>query len=277
MTLPPGLYVVATPIGNLGDMTFRAVKTLKGADVILCEDTRHTAKLCAAYDIRTERAPYHEHNAEAVRPGLLDRLQAGAAIALVSDAGTPLISDPGYRLVREARALGLTVTPIPGPCAAIAALSVAGSPTDRFLFAGFAPAKAGARAAFFRDLKTAHSTLVFYEAPQRLAESLAAMSAVFGPKRIATVAREITKLHEEFRQGALGTLVDHYTAHPPKGEIVILLEPSAEPEAAPDIDALLREALTKLSLKEAAAVVAEASGAPRRLVYARALALKDVR
>ncbi len=275
MPLPPGLYVVATPIGNLGDMTFRAVETLKQADLILCEDTRHTAKLCAAYDIRTERSAYHEHNAEAVRPGILEKLKAGQAIALVTDAGTPLISDPGYRLVREARELGLTVTPIPGASAAVAALSAAGAPTDRFLFAGFPPAKAGARDAFLRDLLALRATLVFYEAPQRLTESLEAMAAVFGAKRLATVAREITKLHEEFRRGDLAALADHYRAHPPKGEIVILVEPSQEAEPAPDIDAMLREALPKLSLKEAAAAVAEATGAPRRTVYARALALKD--
>lgn len=275
MPLPPGLYVVATPIGHLGDITYRAVETLKEADLILCEDTRHTAKLCIAYDIRTARAPYHEHNAETVRPRILEKLNGGAAIALVTDAGTPLISDPGFRLVREARALGLAVTPIPGPSAAIAALSAAGAPTDRFLFAGFPPQKAGARQTFFEELRNTPGTLVFYESPQRLPESLAAMAAVFGAKRHATVAREITKLHEEFRKGSLESLSAHYETHPPKGEIVVLVEPSDETEAAPDIDALLREALGKLSLKEAAAAVAGATGASKREVYARALALKD--
>jgi 16S rRNA (cytidine1402-2'-O)-methyltransferase len=274
MALAPGLYVVATPIGNLGDITYRAVETLKGVDLILCEDTRHTAKLCAAYDIRTTRAPYHEHNAESVRPGVLEKLKSGAAIALVSDAGTPLISDPGFRLVREARALGLAVTPIPGPSAAIAALSAAGAPTDHFLFAGFPPAKAGAREAAFQSLRAAKATLVFYEAPQRLTNSLAAMQAVFGEKRQATVARELTKLHEEFRTDTLEGLVAHYAAHPARGEIVILVEPSTDAEIAPDLDALLRAALATSSLKEAVAAVAEASGAPRREVYARALALK---
>lgn len=276
MALPPGLYVVATPIGHLGDITYRAVETLKTADLILCEDTRHTAKLCSAYDIRTARTAYHEHNAEAVRPGILEKLKGGAAIALVTDAGTPLISDPGFRLVREARALGLAVTPIPGPSAVIAALSAAGAPTDRFLFAGFPPPKAGARQTFFEELKNAQATLVFYESPQRLPESLAAMAAVFGTKRWATVAREITKLHEEFRKDSLERLAPHYEAHPPKGEIVVLVEPSDETEAAPDIDALLRDALGKLTLKEAAAAVAGATGAPKREIYARALALKDL-
>lgn len=277
MALEPGLYVAATPIGNLGDVTYRVVEALKAADLILCEDTRHTARLCAAYGVDTRRAPYHEHNAEAVRPGILEKLKAGAVICLVSDAGTPLISDPGYRLVREARDAGVKVFPLPGPSALAAALSAAGAPTDRFLFAGFPPAKAGARESFFRALAGVEATLVFFEAPSRLAESLAAMATALGPRR-ACVAREITKLHEEFREGALPALADHYAAAPAKGEIVVVVHPGETAGATPaDIDAMLARALETLSLKDAAAAVAEASGAPRKEVYARALALKGGR
>ena len=276
MALEPGLYVTATPIGNLGDMTHRAVDALRRADLILCEDTRHTAKLCAAYAIATRRAPYHEHNADAVRPGVIARLKEGAAICLVSDAGTPTISDPGYKLVREARDAGVRVIPLPGPSAAIAALSAAGAPTDRFLFAGFPPAKAGAREAFLRDLAEVDATLVLYEAPTRIGASLAAMAAAFGPRR-AAVARELTKLHEEIIEGGLDDLAARFAAEPPRGEIVVVVHPPA-PDAAPvDIDAMLREALRSASLKDAADAVATASGASRKDVYARALALKSGR
>lgn len=273
MPLEPGLYLVATPIGHLADITYRAVETLKSVDLLLCEDTRHTAKLCAAYGVTTPRAPYHEHNDEAVRPGVLDRLAAGAAIALVSDAGTPLISDPGYRLVREARARGVRVSPVPGPCAAIAALCAAGAPTDRFLFAGFPPAKAGPRAAFFAGLRDQPSTLIFYETPQRLAESLGDMARAF-PGRRAVVARELTKIHEEFREGAPDDLARAFAQAPPKGEMVVILHPAPAPPESIDIDALLIDALGTLSLKDAAEAVAVASGAPRKDVYQRALALK---
>ncbi|MEE2690177.1 MAG: 16S rRNA (cytidine(1402)-2'-O)-methyltransferase [Pseudomonadota bacterium] len=276
MTLEPGLYVAATPIGNLGDVTFRVIEALKGADMILCEDTRQTAKLCAAYGIETRRAPYHEHNAEEVRPGIIARLAEGATICLVSDAGTPLISDPGYKLVREARDAGVKVIPLPGPSALIAALSAAGAPTDRFLFAGFPPAKAGARETFFKNLAGAPATLVFYEAPSRLAESLATMSSALGNRR-ACVAREITKLHEEFREGTLSDLALHYAEHSPKGEIVVITHPGAEASDDVDVEAMLYEALKSMSLKDAATVVAGASGLPRKEIYALALSIKGSR
>ncbi|MEZ5893926.1 MAG: 16S rRNA (cytidine(1402)-2'-O)-methyltransferase [Parvularculaceae bacterium] len=270
----PGLYVTATPIGNLADMTFRAVEVMRGADLILCEDTRQTAKLCAAYGIETPRAPYHEHNAAEVRPGILRRLGEGAVICLVSDAGTPLISDPGYKLVREARDLGLKVFPVPGACAAIAALSAAGAPSDRFIFAGFPPTKTGARATMFSGLAHAEGTLVFYEAASRLAESLAAMAEAFGD-RPAAVARELTKLHETIREGSLSELASYYGEHQPKGEIVVIVHPRVEVKAeAADIDAFLVEALSVMSVKEAASAAADALGVPRKEAYARALALK---
>lgn len=270
----PGLYVTATPIGNLGDLTYRAAAILKGADLILCEDTRQTAKLCAAYGVETPRAPYHEHNAAEVRPGILQKLADGAVICLVSDAGTPLISDPGYKLVREARDAGVSVFPIPGACAAIAALSAAGAPSDRFTFAGFPPAKPGARARLFASLAHVGGTLVFYETAARLAESLAAMAEAFGDRR-AAVARELTKLHEEFSEGALSALARRYAEAPPKGEIVVLVHPAPEaPAEASDVDAFLRQALAAMSVKEAAAAAADALGVPRREAYARALALK---
>jgi 16S rRNA (cytidine1402-2'-O)-methyltransferase len=271
----PGLYVTATPIGNLGDMTFRAVEIMKGADLILCEDTRQTAKLCAAYGIDTPRAPYHDHNAAAVRPGILKKLQQGAVIALVSDAGTPLISDPGYKLVRAARDAGVKVSPIPGASAAIAALSAAGAPSDNFFFAGFLPAKAGARAKALAALARIDATLIFYETAPRLAGALAAMAEALGPRQ-AAVARELTKLHEEFREGPLDKLTQHYEASPTKGEIVVVVFP---PEAAPaageaDIDGFLAAALKTMSVKEASAAAADALSVPRKEAYARALALK---
>ncbi|WP_395072803.1 16S rRNA (cytidine(1402)-2'-O)-methyltransferase, partial [Hyphococcus sp.] len=233
----PGLYVTATPIGNLADMTYRAVDIMKNADLILCEDTRQTAKLCSAYQISTPRAPYHDHNAARARPGIIKKLQEGAVICLVSDAGTPLISDPGYKLVREARDAGVSVYPVPGASAAIAALSAAGAPSDQFFFAGFLPSKSGARDKMLAGLARIDATLIFYETAPRLADVLAAMAGALGDRR-AVVAREITKLHEEFREGALGGLCEHYSTAPAKGEIVIVVFPPEEaaPEAA-DIDA----------------------------------------
>lgn len=273
----PGLYVTATPIGNLADMTYRAVDILKAADLVLCEDTRQTAKLMSAYGIETPRAPYHEYNAAKVRPGIVRRLQEGAVIALVSDAGTPLISDPGYKLVREVRDAGLAVYPVPGANAAVAALSAAGAPSDRFFFAGFAPPKAGARLKMLESLAAIDATLVFYETAPRLADALHAMAAAFGSRR-AAVARELTKLHEEFREGALADLAAAYAAAPTKGEIVILVfPPEARAAEAADIDAFLAAALRTMSVKEAAAAAADALSVPRKEAYARALALKDAR
>lgn len=273
--LGPGLYVAATPIGNLGDVTFRVIDALKSADRILCEDTRQTGKLLAAYDIRTAMSPYHDHNADRVRPGIIEALKEGARFVLVSDAGTPLISDPGAKLVREARAAGVSVYPLPGPSAFVAALSAAGAATDRFLFAGFPPAKAEARRGFFAGLAGVNSTLVFYESPQRLGASLTAMAEVFGARR-AVVARELTKIYEEFVEDDLAALAARYAAETPKGEIVIIVDPPADDIAAApeDIDAFLIAALQSQSLKEAAAAAADAFNLPRKETYARALALK---
>ncbi len=274
--LEPGLYVAATPIGNLGDVTFRVVEALRGADRILCEDTRQTAKLLAAYGVTAPMSPYHDHNADRVRPGIIDALKDGARFVLVSDAGTPLISDPGAKLVREARRVGVPVHPLPGPSAFVAALSAAGALTDRFLFAGFPPPKAEARRKFFVELAPVKASLIFYESPQRLGDSLAAMAAAFGPRR-AVVARELTKIHEEFIEDDLSALAARYQTAPPKGEIVVIVDPPAEETAAApeDIDAFLARALESQSLKEAASAAADAFGLPRKEAYARALALKQ--
>ncbi len=272
--LNPGLYVTATPIGNLGDITYRAVETLKAADLILCEDTRQTAKLCAAYGIGTSLKAYHEHNAARVRPGLIKKLQDGAAMCLVSDAGTPLISDPGYKLVREAREASVSVYPIPGPCAAIAALSAAGAPSDYFFFAGFPPSKSGARDKALAALADIDATLIFYETGARIAASLNAMAAAFGDRR-AAIAREITKLHEEFRDGRLSELAERYEEAAPKGEIVVLVYPPEEKELSEaELDAFLTDALATMSVKDAAAEAANVLGAARNKAYSRALKLK---
>lgn len=277
--LEAGLYVVATPIGNLRDITLRALDVLAGADRIFAEDTRVTAKLLAAHAIRTPLSSYHEHNAEAARGDILARLERGERVALVSDAGTPLVSDPGFKLARAVIEAGHKIIPIPGASAALAALVGAGLPTDRFLFAGFPPAKAQARAEFLAGLRAVPATLVFYESGPRLAESLAAMVEAFGPRE-GVVARELTKLFEEFRRAPLGDLAAHYAqAGAPKGEIVVLVAPpgEADPPSTEEIDAALRAALARSSVKDAAQEVADALGVSRRDVYARALALKDSR
>ncbi|THD48174.1 MAG: 16S rRNA (cytidine(1402)-2'-O)-methyltransferase [Bradyrhizobium sp.] len=277
--LAPGLYVVATPIGNLGDVTLRALTTLAAAEAILAEDTRITRRLIDRYAIATPLVAYHEHNAAEVRPRVLARLAAGEALALVSDAGTPLISDPGYKLVVEAAAAGATIFGLPGPCAAIAALTTAALPTDRFFFEGFLPPKSVARRERLAALAAIPATLVFYEAPGRLAEALADLAATLGP-RPAAVARELTKLHEETRRGSLDALAAHYAAAgAPKGEIVLVVGPPLaerrlEGEA---LDARIAAALASFSVKDAAATVAAEAGLPRREVYARALRLAAAR
>ena len=273
--LTPGLYITATPIGNLRDITFRAVDALRGADLILCEDTRQTAKLCAAYDIKTERAPYHDHNGAQMRPQILARLSEGAAICLVSDAGTPLISDPGYKLVAQARAAGHIVVPLPGASAVTTALCAAGVPSDRFLFVGFLPAKSGAREKALIALSETDATLVFYEGASRLADSLAQMAQILGD-RDAVVARELTKQFEEFVPGNLTALAEHFTQKPPKGEIVILVHPPIKLIADDEmIDARLRELLGEFRSKDAANKVAEELGVAKKRAYDRALALKN--
>ena len=272
--LSPGLYIVATPIGNLGDLSPRAAHVLAHVNVIAAEDTRVTARLLHHIGVKRPMLPYHDHNADAVRPALIARL-ATESVALVSDAGTPLISDPGYKLVRDARAAGHLVVTIPGPCAAIAALTLAGLPTDRFLFMGFLPAKAGARTAAIAEVATLRATLIVYESGPRLAATLAALAETLG-NRDAAVAREITKHFEEAVTGTLSALAARYADAPPKGEIVIVVAPpgAAPPATAADADAALAEALTRLSASQAAGEVAKALGLDRRELYARALAMK---
>jgi len=272
--LAPGLYLVATPIGNIEDITLRALRVLGAADLVACEDTRVSQKLLAHYDIATQRVPYHEHNAEAMRPKLLARLDAGARIALISDAGTPLVSDPGFKLVGEAVARGIAVTVVPGASAPLAALILSGLPCERFCFAGFLPPRSEARRRALAELRAVPATLVFFESAPRLAASLADMAAILGA-RPAAVARELTKLYEEVRRAPLADLAAHYRdAGPPKGELVVLVGPPAEEEAsAASLDEALAAALETLSVKDATAAVAGALGLPRRAVYARALAL----
>lgn len=268
---PPGLHIVATPIGNLGDLSPRAADTLKRADRILVEDTRVTAKLLAHIGAKTPMTRYDDHSSEAERDRIVARL-GDQAIALVSDAGTPLISDPGYKLVRAARAAGYAVHTVPGPSAAIAALTLAGLPTDRFLFLGFLPAKAKARAEALSEIAEVRASLVLYESGPRLAETLAALAEGLGD-RDGAVARELTKLHEECVTGTLSDLASRYEAAAPRGEIVIVVGPPRNPEAASnqDLDAALDEALLRLSPSRAAAEVAELLNVPRKRAYARAL------
>ncbi len=269
----PGLYILATPIGNLGDITLRALAVLQGASLIACEDTRVTGKLLKHYGIKARLQRLDDHAPPEIRARVIDEARQ-AAVVLVSDAGTPLVSDPGYRLVREARAAGVMVTSIPGACAAVAALAMAGLPSDRFLFAGFLPVKDKARAEALKGLAGVAATLVFYETAPRLEKSLLAIAQVW-PDRAVAVARELTKLHEECRNGTAAALAAHYAAHPPKGEIVLLVGPPSHSEAPVfDTDTLLRAALAEAGPGKAAGVVARATGIDRAALYARALELK---
>jgi len=271
--LAPGLYIVATPIGNLGDISKRAATVLCAVAAVACEDTRVTGKLMQHLGAKTRLIRYDDHASEATRDHLL-ALAGEQPIALVSDAGTPLISDPGYKLVRAARERGIAVTSIPGPSAAVVALTLAGLPSDRFLFAGFLPAKAKARADTLAELGAVKATLVFYETAPRLADALAAIDRVL-PGREVAVARELTKLFEECRDGTPAELIAHYAAHPPKGEIVLVVGPPVEAAAsAAEVDALLVEALKTRKSSQAAAEVARATGLDRKALYARALELK---
>ena len=280
--LASGLHVVATPIGNLRDISLRALETLAAADLIACEDTRVTRKLLDHYGIATALTPYHEHNAAAARPKLLARLAAGEAVALVSDAGTPLVSDPGFKLLRAAREAGHAVTAVPGASAALAALVSAGLPTDRFFFEGFLPAKDGQRRTRIAELARVPATLILYETGPRLAHTLAALADGLGARE-AAVCRELTKLHEEIRRGELAALARAYdegakVRAETRGEIVIVVEPpAADAERAEpgEVDALLRRALERVSVKDAAREVAAATGRPRREVYQRALTLSE--
>jgi len=275
--LAAGLYVVATPIGNLSDITLRALATLAAADIVACEDTRVSSVLIRHYGIAARLLAYHDHNAAEMRPKLLAALAEGRSIALISDAGTPLVSDPGYRLVVEARAAGHKVVPIPGASALLAALVASGLPSDAFFFAGFLPPKTAARSKRLAELAAVPATLVFFESPQRLAASLADMSAALGA-RAAVVARELTKAFETIRSGTLADLATAYAGEAtPKGEIVVVVAPPEEEIAtAEDADRLLRALLKEKSVSNAAAEAAAATGLPKRELYRRALALKDV-
>jgi 16S rRNA (cytidine1402-2'-O)-methyltransferase len=270
--ITPGLYVVATPIGNLGDISLRALGVLSVADVIACEDTRVTRKLTEHYGIATPLTPYHEHNAAEARPRILARLAAGEAVALVSDAGTPLISDPGYKLVREAAAAGHTVTTVPGASAVLSALSVSALPTDRFFFEGFLPPREVARQKRILELARIPATLVLFETGPRITAMLTDLAEILGPRE-AAICRELTKLHEEIRRAPLDQLARKYTSGAEtRGEFVIVIAPPQE-QIEIDIDAMLRDALARVSLKDAVGEVALASGRSRREVYQRALEL----
>ncbi|HEX6218421.1 MAG TPA: 16S rRNA (cytidine(1402)-2'-O)-methyltransferase, partial [Sphingomicrobium sp.] len=270
-SLPPGLYIVATPIGNLSDLSPRAADTLRRADLVLAEDTRVSGKLLKHIGASTPMRAYHDHTGEEERSAFVDRL-ATEAIALISDAGTPLISDPGYKLVSAARGAGHAVYSIPGPSAAVAALSIAGLPTDRFLFIGFLPAKEGARRTAIGEVAEIRATLVFYESGPRLAETLTALADGLGDRE-AAVARELTKLHEECLTGSLTELAERFANGPPKGEIVVVVGPPQDKSAASDaeLDEAIDAALQRLSPSRAAAEVADALGVPRKRAYARAL------
>jgi 16S rRNA (cytidine1402-2'-O)-methyltransferase len=275
--LPDGLVLVSTPIGNLGDLTLRARDTLLAADLILCEDTRHTARLLSAIGAKVKLQPLHEHNEDAAIPVVLARLREGRRIALVSDAGVPLISDPGYRLVRAALAEGLPVGAVPGANAAVTALVLSGLPPLPFLVLGFPPPRQTARRAAFGRLRGAEraglaATLVWYEAPHRLGETLQDMAEAFGP-RPAAVARELTKRFEEVRRGTLAELAAHYARNVARGEVTVVVAPPEQEDDPEDLDERLRAALAGNSVKDAAALVAVATGLPRKLVYGRALAL----
>lgn len=275
----PGLYVTATPIGNAADITARALDLMARCDLLLCEDTRVTAKLLAIHNISVKTAPYHDHNAAEMRPRILRRLEAGEAIMLVSDAGTPLVSDPGLKLVQEAVAAGHHVTALPGASSVLAALTLAALPTDRFFFAGFTPSKQEARRKELAELAVIPATLVFLESANRLAAALGDMAAALGD-RPAAVARELTKKFEEVRRGSLAELAAHYAeAGPPKGEIVIVVGPPEKRVAlcAHEIDAMIENALARTSLKDAVAEVVSVTGLPRRDIYARALELSGAK
>ena len=275
--LPAALYLVATPIGNLGDITLRALETLAGADIVACEDTRVSRVLLERYGIRRRTTAYHEHNADEAGPRLMEALEAGQSVALISDAGTPLVSDPGYRLVGSALELGIRVIPVPGASALLAALTASGLPSDTFLFAGFLPARAGQRQARLEELAAVPATLIFYESPRRLAETLDAMAEHLGGERRAAVARELTKAFEEMRTGTLAELADHYAAaDTPKGEIVICVGPPEAVEDQPaDIDRLLLSLAAEMPASKAAAEAAKMTGGQKQALYRRLLELKE--
>ncbi|TPJ40743.1 16S rRNA (cytidine(1402)-2'-O)-methyltransferase [Mesorhizobium sp. B2-5-13] len=275
--LDPALYLVATPIGNLADITLRALETLAAADIVACEDTRVSRVLLDRYGIRRRTTAYHEHNADQAGPKLIAALEAGQSVALISDAGTPLVSDPGYRLVGEALDQGIRVVPIPGPSAPLAALTASGLPSDAFLFAGFLPVKVGQRLSRLEALKAVPATLIFFESPRRLAESLGAMVEALGGERKAAIGRELTKTYEEMRTGTLQALADHYAAaDTPKGEIVVCIGPAeAKADEPEDIDRLLLSLAAEMPASKAAAEAAKMTGGQKQALYRRLLELKD--
>jgi 16S rRNA (cytidine1402-2'-O)-methyltransferase len=273
--LSPALYIVATPIGNLSDISLRALTVLSRAAVIYCEDTRHSRTLLAHYAIKTTLKPYHEHNAAEQREHVLHALAAGRAVALISDAGTPLVSDPGFKLVREAAAAGYDVIGIPGASATLTALTVAGLPTDAFFFAGFLPAREGARQTRIKELGAVPGSLVLFEAPTRIAETLRDLAAGLG-NRPAAVTRELTKLHEDVRRGTLSELAEAFTATETRGEIAIVVGPPLAADISDaDIEQKLRTAMQTMSLRDAARAVSDALGVPKARVYDIGLALKS--
>jgi 16S rRNA (cytidine1402-2'-O)-methyltransferase len=275
LSIPAGLYLVATPIGNLRDITLRALDILNAADFVACEDTRVSGKLLQAYAIKAKLIKYNDHTTAQQRDNIVNLIAEGKSVALISDAGTPLISDPGYKLVQACYEAGLTVTTLPGANAVLSALQLSGQPSDRFTFGGFAPQKSAARQAWLQEFQNNSGTLVFYETGPRLAASLADMAHVLGGKRNAAVVREITKLYEESRRGSLDELVTHYNeAEAPRGEIAVILGPALEVAASEDdIDALLQKALAQMSVRDAAAHVAQITGVAKKQIYARALNL----
>lgn len=275
--LDAGLYIVATPIGNLRDISLRAIDILRAADEVLAEDTRVARRLFDAHNIRATLSPYHDHNGAKRRPEILKKLEEGQAIALISDAGTPMVSDPGWKLSHDALEAGIKVFPIPGASALLAGLVASGLPSDRFMFCGFLPSKSGARRKAAAEVAQVPGTLVFYETGPRLADSLADLRETFGGSREAAVCRELTKLFEETRRGSLSELADHYAEHGgPKGEIVLLIGPPNKQVASEDtIESALVEALKSQSVKQAASEIAELFDLPRRDVYQKALSLKD--
>ena len=275
--LEPALYLVATPIGNLSDITLRALETLAAADIVACEDTRVSRVLLDRYGIRRRTTAYHEHNAQEAGPKLIAALQGGQSVALISDAGTPLVSDPGYRLVGEAIDHGIRVVPIPGPSAPLAALTASGLPSDAFLFAGFLPVKSGQRLTRLETLKAVPATLIFFESPRRLAESLGAMVEALGGERKAAIGRELTKTFEEMRTGTLRALADHYAAaDTPKGEIVVCVGPAeAKADEPADIDRLLLSLAAEMPASKAAAEAAKMTGGQKQALYRRLLELRD--
>ncbi|MFA5631230.1 MAG: 16S rRNA (cytidine(1402)-2'-O)-methyltransferase [Porticoccaceae bacterium] len=279
---PGDLYIVATPIGNLGDMVPRGLQVLQRVDWVAAEDTRHSGNLLTHFNIRTPLVAYHDHSDERGLRRILDSLARGESVALISDAGTPLVSDPGFRLVREARALGARVVPVPGCCAAIAALSAAGLPSDRFTFEGFLPARETQRAKALEALARETRTLIFYEAPHRVLQTLQAMASCFGPAREAVVARELTKTHETFLTGTLQELVEQVAAdaNQQRGEIVLLVRGAAEQELASGGEEQLRVLailLEDLSVKQASALAARITGGNKKVLYQQAVALKGAK